>query len=510
MALPQVDQANYPTVSELRGALLRTIVLGYARRGIAANVLPGSDHYIRHDSIAKRAAIAFANLEATIGQLSPTEATGDYLVELAAVYGISKRPAAAASGYVAIQVSSGTVTIPQGYILTSPSGVKYQTTSNNVGVANGALVEVIAQEGGASTNLAGGVVCTWDSAAVGFLLPTCTVSGGLTGGVDEDSEETLRERLFDRLSFPQGGGNVAQVKAWAESNTAAVEKAYVYAAVRGPASVDVALTSSSSVERVVANTFVSSVASYVSSQLPGHESLNVTTVTPTRVDLIVGLSLPSTVQAGGSGGGWVDNTPWPRGNAFIGVDDGKVIAYNAGTQTATVRTVLAPVVGQRIAIWNQTKSSTINGITAAFGGFDTYTVSSVAGGIGAWQIQVTGGFVVTPINSYASPQASRLVDYGTRVLQSMRALGPGEKTTSVDILPRGRRQPAIDVANPANLSSQILSDLDSNFEEIEDVNWQARVVSNTTTAITSPPIPATTLQPPGILVLGKLAFRAMV
>ena len=73
MALPEVDQANYPTPSELRAALLRTVVLGFARRGISANVLPGSDHYIRHDALAKRASIAFANLQATIAQLSPTE-----------------------------------------------------------------------------------------------------------------------------------------------------------------------------------------------------------------------------------------------------------------------------------------------------------------------------------------------------------------------------------------------------------------------------------------------------
>ena len=87
MALPQVDQANYPTVSELRGALLRTIVLGYARRGIAANVLPGSDHYIRHDSIAKRAAIAFANLEATIHR---SVELGIHHIETARGYGSSE------------------------------------------------------------------------------------------------------------------------------------------------------------------------------------------------------------------------------------------------------------------------------------------------------------------------------------------------------------------------------------------------------------------------------------
>jgi len=504
MALPEVDQANYPTPSELRAALLRTVVLGFARRGISANVLPGSDHYIRHDALAKRASIAFANLQATIAQLSPTEATGQYLEDLASVYGVTRREASPAAGNVAIQVSSGTVTIPAGYVLTSPSGIKYQTTGTSVAVGNGALVPVIAQEGGASSNLGAGVACTWDSASIGFLLPTCTVSGGLTGGSDADSEEVLRQRLFDRLSFPQGGGNVAQVKAWAETTTAAVEKAYVYAAVRGPASVDVALTSTAA-NRTVDAQYVSSVASYITSQLPGHESVNVTTVTPRRVDVLIGISLPYAITAGGSGGGWLDASPWPRGTFIMGGDDGKVIGLIGST--AYVRTVIAPVVGQHIAIWDPAKVVTINGITGAFGGFRQYVVTNVAGSASAWQIQVNGGFVVSPLNSYVSPDATRMLDYGLRIAQSIRALGPGEKTTSTDILPRGRRQPAIDVANPANLSSQVLSDLDGNFDEIEDVSWLARVDEGTSTPRTGPVVPATTSQPPEIITLAHAALR---
>jgi hypothetical protein len=189
----------------------------------------------------------------------------------------------------------------------------------------------------------------------------------------------------------------------------------------------------------------------------------------------------------------------------MGGDDGKVIGLIGST--AYVRTVIAPVVGQHIAIWDPAKVVTINGITGAFGGFRQYVVTNVAGSASAWQIQVNGGFVVSPLNSYVSPDATRMLDYGLRIAQSIRALGPGEKTTSTDILPRGRRQPAIDVANPANLSSQVLSDLDGNFDEIEDVSWLARVDEGTSTPRTSPVVPATTSQPPEIITLAHAALR---
>lgn len=509
MTLPTVDDANYPTADELRDGALRTIVAGYRRRGIDANVLPGSDHYFRHEAMARRAAIAFANLETILPRLSPKQATGDYLVELAAVFGIEKRAATKSTGTVTLSISgSASVTIPIGYVCTSASGVKYETTETTVGAVNGDAVTVEAQDDfeGSQGDLEAGAVLTWDSASVGFLDPTCTTVAGLSGGADEDDEETLRERLYDRLSFPQGGGNAAQVKAWAEESSASVEKAYVYCAVRGPGSVDVAVTSTSA-DRTLSGTGVTAVESYIETKTPGHEDINVTTVTPRNVDVLVDLRLPKAVAAGGSGGGWYDSTPWPSGSPTMGTNDGKVTLYVA--PTATVRATTSPVVGQRIAIWDPTKSVTINGVTGTFGGFREYTISVVGGVSGAYTIQVLGGFIVSPFNSYVSPGAARMADYGSTFLAAFRLLGPGEKTSSLDILPRGRRQLATDVANPSAISSQLFAELEDAYTEIADLSWGARVDTGTTTARTEPVVPANTTAPPEILVLKYLAFRAM-
>ncbi len=501
MALPAVDSAAYPTRQELLDAILRTLVLAYQRRGLTANVLPGSDHYIRHDAIARRLAVAYANLEVVLPTLSPTDAVDDYLTDLCAVFGVTARDASAAAGEVEVSVSGGaSVTIPEGYVLTAPSGAKYATTSTTVGVEDGDTVEVQATTTGAETNLDAETACTWDSASVGFLSPTCVVdAGGLTGGADQDTEEVLRQRLFDRLSFPQGGGNVAQTKTWAEEATAAVEAAYVYAAVRGPGSVDVAVTSSSASDRAVSETHTATVLAYLEGKLPGHASVNVTTVEEQGVDVLLVVDLPYPSSVGGAGGGWRDAVPFPTGTPSMGTNDGKVTAY--GAPTATIRSTTAPIVGQHIAFWNPT------GGDDGFGSFIEYTIATVGGVSGAYTITVNGGFSVSPLGSYVSAGAERLVDYGATFLASMRALGPGEKTSDTSILPRGRRQLGVDIGAPSKLSTEQIKDLETEYTEVLDVSYGARVDTGTTTTRTAPSLPASTTAAPKILTLKQLAIR---
>ena len=138
MTLPAVGSATYPTVAEIRDTILRTIKLGFQRVGLSANVLEGSENYIRADAIARRVVHAFANNQIALQDYSPLTAQGDALTAIARVYGVEPRAPSKAAGYLVI-TCTGTVTIPAGYQCTSPSGEKYQTTSVNT-VATGASV----------------------------------------------------------------------------------------------------------------------------------------------------------------------------------------------------------------------------------------------------------------------------------------------------------------------------------------------------------------------------------
>jgi uncharacterized phage protein gp47/JayE len=302
LTLPAVGSATYPTIVEIRDSILRTIKLGFQRVGLSANVLVGSENYVRADAFARRAVLAFANNKLALQDYSPLTATGDNLVTVAKVYGVTKRAPSKASGYVKI-TCTGTVTIPAGYQCTAPNGEKYQTTTANT-VATGAEIEVQAVNTGDATNQAAATRITWDSNAVGPLNQVASVgASGITGGFPEDDDEKLRQRLIDRLAFPGVGGNVSQTKAFAEDASAAVGAAYVYAAARGPASLDVAIVSDEG-DRTLSTGVINTVAAYLGANLPGHADINATTVSPQPLDVVFQGSLPLPTTAGGAGGGW--------------------------------------------------------------------------------------------------------------------------------------------------------------------------------------------------------------
>lgn len=495
MTLPTVGTIAYPTVEEIRDGMLRTIKLGLARVGITVNVLRGSDHYVRCEALARRLVVAFANNQIALEDFNPLTAKGDALIQLAGVFGVRPRPASKATGFVTI-VTSGTVTIPSGYTALAPNGALLETTSVNT-KGNGGSVELQAVLAGKAGNQKALTKLVWTSAAVGTMGNIATVAvGGIDGGEPTDTDEVLRSRLLDRLANPSVGGNPASVKATAEDASAAVEAAYPYAALRGPASLDVAVTKAKG-DRTLSGANVAAVASALVGALPGHIDINATAVEEQGVDVVLRATLPEAAVAGGAGGGWRDGAPWPSGTPVAGSNDGKVTAYTA--PTATVRTTDAPTVGGAIGVWDSVGQV-----------MHEYTITTVGGSAGAWTIKVQGlegsaGFKVSPLNAYISAGAESLSTYAANMLAQVEALGPGEKTASLELLPRARRYPTASTKHPRDLDNRIPGALQKASPELEAV-YGLRLATGTTTALTGPSVPSTTTDPPRILTLKQFAI----
>ena len=101
MSLPTVTGASYPTHEETRDGILRGIAYAFSRRNLTANVLPGSDHYIRADVYARRVMVAVTNNKLAIADSNPLTATGTALRTLCRIFGVEERAAASASGPLA-------------------------------------------------------------------------------------------------------------------------------------------------------------------------------------------------------------------------------------------------------------------------------------------------------------------------------------------------------------------------------------------------------------------------
>lgn len=503
MTIPDVAGQYFPTKEEAKNVFLRTISAGAARYGLTVNVLPGSEYDLRAEAFAQLAVTIFANNKLGMAALSPLDAVGDTLIEQAGAHGVAERPASGASGLVHIKVTSGTVTIPAGFECTGENGIKYATVSLVVGAVDAELVSVIATEGGTATNLGAGSIVTWDSPSIGNLKRDATVgSAGLTGGEDADDEETVRQRWLERLANPGQGGNWSHIKQIAEASSASIHKAYPYPACNGPGSVGVALVSDSG-SRAVETTVVNQAAADIAAELPGHVSLNVTTVTAEEVDIVLAVQAPLPVHAGGKGNAWYDATPWP--NTASGPV--KITAYNSTTGEITTDAVAlnGVAVGSRIGIYEPPEDDTDEGV------MHEYTVASATVS-GTVKLTVTAGglsYDVGPVGCYISAGAKGLTAWAETVVDSMNKLGPGEKTSSVFNRPRGLRKPTPDVEGPQQLGSNVLTLTQSAHAEILSIEYAARYETGTTTPQTSPSTPASPLDPPNILVLKHLAFRAI-
>ena len=490
MTLPAVGDAAYPTPAEVRDAILSAIKYGLARRNITANVLPGSDRYVTAEAYAAQVSIAIANNQISQAGFNPLNAIDDDLDALMRVFGVPQLTPAKSSGYATIVVTSGTVTVPVSYRATSSTGLKYDTTSTSVGLSNGASVALQCTTAGSAGDLDAGAQLTWDSASIGNLGPVITVaSGGITGGTDEEGNEDKRRRLLDRLAFPQGGGNWAQVRAYAREASSAVKYVWAFPSAQGPGSYDVVIASDDPT-RVLSATVCNTVSAYVQGKMPGVARINVTSVALQSMDIVLAMSLPLPESAGGAGGGWIDSVPWP-------VENTKVTAYNSGTGVATCNATTTPVAGNNIAIWDATTEAMVNYVVA----------SGVGGSAGAWTFTVVGGFNSTPLASYISARAANLDSYASEFYAQIVALGCGEKTTNPDILPTGRRQPGPDIQEPSDLTSQLLKGIQTDHAEVLDLNYGARYLTGTTTTQTSPSVPSTTADAPKVFALAKFAIR---
>lgn len=511
MTLPAPATAAYPTPNELRDQWLADVRYGYAARGVTANVEPGSELYVRATAVAARVAVAIANNQIALIDSNPLTAEGDALDSLAGVFGVTRRPASYATGLVAVTTQKltattwATVGIPQSFRCTLANGLSYETTTNSAAVTNGDVVEVRAVSAGVDSNADAADIGNWDSAAIGFLDTRVTVdSGGIDGGADADDDDALRTRLIRKLSRPAVGGNSAHVQELAEGASAAIQAAFVYQAAQGPASYDVAIVRSDE-NRTLNSSVQATAAAAVLANMPGNATLNLTSVTGQEVNVVATIKLPLPVNAGGSGGGWYDASPWPS-TADTGSVPRGLITSIADLLTLSQITVNStsddvPPVGARIAIWDND--------TATFGHFTIAARSGVSEAyVLTLSVSLSSSLTFIETNMVCSPDAVHMDDYGAALHTAMLSLGPGEKTAQAEYLPRARRTPTTEESFPADARIPMMRALTS-FQEITGIATIFRE-TNWTTERYVPSVPATTTLPPRILVPKNLAFRREV
>lgn len=121
---------------------------------------------------------------------------------------LTRKKAQRASGYIDV---TGNGTIYDG-TLVSADGVQYEVVSD-VKVNGTAIANIVAVEPGKSGNTSANTVTTMVTSNAN--VKSITNSKPIEGGVDEETDDALRDRYYLRLSMPATSGNKAHYILWA-------------------------------------------------------------------------------------------------------------------------------------------------------------------------------------------------------------------------------------------------------------------------------------------------------
>jgi len=183
---------------------------------------PGGDARLRNSALNVLARVNAGSAHGLYGflewlsrQILPDTADAEILARHAAWWNVVRRPASFAKGQVTITGSNGAI-IPAGTLLRRADGVEYATDAEVI-IAGGAVQAMVtATAAGAAGNAAEGVKLNFLSPVAGVNSQAAVAAGGLTGGFDDEDDESLRARLVERIRKPPQGGNEDDYVRWAK------------------------------------------------------------------------------------------------------------------------------------------------------------------------------------------------------------------------------------------------------------------------------------------------------
>ncbi len=241
--------------------------------GVLARVLAGGLHGL------------YGFVEWITKQSFPWSAEKEYLREWAAIWGIEPADAVAATGAVTLAGTAGTVVAAE-TVLRASDRQEYATDAE-VTVAAGGTVEadVTAVTPGAAGNAVDGAKLTLVSPIAGIQSGAVT-SGAISGGEDAESDDSLRQRLTERLRTTPRGGTSADYRQWALSGHASVTRAWARPVARGLGTVDIyVMTDDATDNGIPAAAVVTAVQTYIDARRPVTADADV--IAPTAADLDV-------------------------------------------------------------------------------------------------------------------------------------------------------------------------------------------------------------------------------
>lgn len=257
-----------------QGAALRRSVLG-----VLARVLAGAVHLL------------YGYLDWLARQLMPDTAEAEHLARWASVWGVARRAGIYASGLVGFTGADGS-TVPAGTELQAADGTLYTTAADATISSGVALATVTAAAPGAAGNVEAGVSLSLVTPISG--VDSTAVTNGITGGLDDEDDDSLRERLLARIQQPPHGGAAFDYEAWARE-VAGVGNVWVSPGEMGAGTVTVRFVTEDPDNLIPDAQLVDDVQAHIDGQRP--VTAEVYVVAPVAVPLDFTIQLTPNTQA---------------------------------------------------------------------------------------------------------------------------------------------------------------------------------------------------------------------
>lgn len=305
----------------------------------------GSIIYDAIGPCAYQLAQTYFKMDNFINLVMPDTAVGNYLDRKAAEFGITRKFATAA-----VRTVNTTATIDVG-TRWELNGLVYKITSESSNTSYSATCETIGTAGNGDT----GVLTSLDN----ISGVTATLGAIEISGTDEESDDALRQRVYDIASKPSASGNATDYKTWATSVTG-VGDAKVFPTWNGAGTVKVLIVDSN---KDIDPSLEDDVSAYIETCRP--VGANVTVDSPDAKEISAsatlvlseGASLSEVEQAFTSNlrtylRSLVFNTytvSYAKIGAILldtdGVSDYTGLTVNAGTTSISIGTFEAPAIG---------------------------------------------------------------------------------------------------------------------------------------------------------------------
>jgi len=254
----------------LLGALLRRSVVK-----VLSRVWAGVTHGI------------YGKLEFISKQIFADQSEAEYLERHASLYSVTRIAATFAQGDV-VFTGVNTTEIPAGTVIQRADGVQYQTDALGTISVGEATIAVTALLAGADGNVDAATPVSLVSPIADIDSAATVNTVGLTGGNDEESDNSLRERFLERLRKVPAAGTASDYIRWARE-IAGVTRVWVIESYAGLGTVGVLFVRDNESPIIPDAGEITTVQDYIDDRRP--VTATVTVLAPTAVPLNFTISL---------------------------------------------------------------------------------------------------------------------------------------------------------------------------------------------------------------------------